>query len=438
MNHRYSTRTLNRRDCLKAGVLAPLGISLPTWLHAQASARTPRTTAKACILIWLDGGPSHLETFDPKPDAPIEVRGPFATIPTNVPGVFLSEHLKLTSQICDQLAIVRSVTSPLGEHGLANHYVLTGYLPSPVVQYPSYGAVVANLRSTTSILPSFVAVPESRSAGAGYLGGSYEAFETRGDTSKPEFAVPDLDPYPGVDTNRLIRRKRYLETLNGSPITEPDEALAKREGLAQAFQLVTDADAKRAFRLQEESDAMRARYGSRAFGQNCLLARRLVERGVPFVNVTMTGWDTHEKLSLHLRDGFAGAKTGVGLIPTFDQGFAALIRDLHERGLLEETLVVAMGEFGRTPKLNVRGGRDHWPRVFSIVMAGGGIAGGQVFGTSDRVGESPVDRPVTPKDLAKTIYTLLGVDTDTELKTSDGRPIPINQGGQFLRELTRV
>jgi hypothetical protein len=199
--------------------------------------------------------------------------------------------------------------------------------------------------------------------------------------------------------------------------------------------LVTSKEAKQAFDLSQETENTRARYGPRMFGQSCLLARRLVERGVPFITVTNTGWDTHDGLVTQLKLGYTGAKVGVGLVPTFDLGFAALIADLEERGLLDETLVVAMGEFGRTPKLNTRGGRDHWPRVFSVVMAGGGVRGGQVIGSSDRVGESPLDQPVTPADLAFSIYSLLGIDPHRELRTSDGRPIAINQGGQMIRGL---
>jgi uncharacterized protein (DUF1501 family) len=200
--------------------------------------------------------------------------------------------------------------------------------------------------------------------------------------------------------------------------------------------MLVSPQAKSAFDLKGEPDATRERYGTRGFGQSCLLARRLVERGVPFVTVTNPGWDTHESLVLQMKLGYSGAKVGVGLIPTFDQAFAALVSDLDQRGMLDETLVIAMGEFGRTPKLNTRGGRDHWPRVFSVVLAGGGVPGGQVIGASDRVGESPRDDAVTPNDLARTVYTLLGIDPDHELVTPDGRPIHVNQGGRLIRQLT--
>jgi uncharacterized protein (DUF1501 family) len=221
---------------------------------------------------------------------------------------------------------------------------------------------------------------------------------------------------------------RFQQSVEGSPPTADPE-------FEQAYRLVTSPQAKQAFDLADEKPEVRARYGPRTLGQSCLLARRLVERGVPFVSVVNTGWDTHEQLVLRLRDGYSGAQVGVGLIPTFDLALAALVGDLKDRGLLDETLVIAMGEFGRTPKLNTNGGRDHWPRVFSVVLAGGGVCGGKVIGASDRNGESPADRPVTPTDLARTIYTLLGIDPDHELRTDDGRPVPVNQGGKLVEEL---
>lgn len=428
---------VNRRDLLRAGSLAPLGIGLSDLFHATAAngATSPRR-AKSCILLWLDGGPSHLETFDVKPDAPPEVRGPFQAIATNVGGIQISELLPQTARIMHQLAIVRSVTSPLGEHGLAHHYLLTGYKPSPVLRQPSFGSVQAFLRAQPAILPPYVAIPEARPvAGAGFLGAAYEPFATGGDPSRPDYQVRDLEFFPDIDEHRIQRRKEYLAEFDAAQALAESRELPADAPFQQAYRLVTSPDAKRAFRLADEPPELRARYGPRMFGQSCLLARRLVERGVPYVTVWNNGWDTHEGLVLHLRDGYSGARVGVGLVPTFDQGFSALIEDLSVRGLLDETLVIAMGEFGRTPKLNTRGGRDHWPRVFSVVLAGGGVPGGQVLGASDRVGESPRDYPVTPNDLARTIYSLLGIDPDQELTTPDGRPVPINQGGRILPEL---
>ncbi|QDU27010.1 hypothetical protein ETAA8_20940 [Anatilimnocola aggregata] len=430
-------KQITRRDILRVGSLGALGLSLIDLVRGRAVAEPAlRPRAKNCILLWLDGGPSHLETFDLKPDAPAEVRGPFRAISTAVPGIQISELLPRTARITGKLALVRSLTSPLGEHGLANHYLLTGYQPSPVLQYPSYGSVLSHVRQVESILPPYIAVPESRSpAGAGYLSSAHEPFATGSDPSKPEFRVRDLERFPGVTEARLNRRREYLAEFERAQAAVEGTTASTDPTFEQAYRLVTSTAAKRAFDLSAETAEVRAGYGPRMFGQSCLLARRLVERGVPFVTVWNTGWDTHDGLTLQLRDGYSGAKTGVGLIPTFDLGFSALIEDLDQRGLLAETLVIAMGEFGRTPKLNTRGGRDHWPRVFSALLAGAGINGGKVIGASDRVGESPQDRPITPADLAATIYTLLGIDPQQTLPTADGRPVRVNTGGQLIHEL---
>ncbi len=440
-----------RRDFLKAGAITALGLGLDSYfrlsrfsnLRAGHSLVAPK--AKSCILIWLDGGPSHLETFDLKPDAPADVRGPFQSIRSAVPGIDLCELMPLTAKVTSKIALIRSMTSPLGEHGLANQYLLTGYKPSPVLNYPSYGSVVARLRDPVGSLPPYVAIPESRQpAGAGFLGNSFQPFVTGGDPGRAGFKVKDLDYFPGINAARMGRRREFLAKLDQFQMQKRTGA-ERREGegkdkeadvdFDQAFRLASSAEAKKAFDLSAESEATRARYGPRTLGQSCLLARRLVERGVPFATAFHSGWDTHDNLVRQLKEGYAGAKVGVGLVPTLDQAFSALIEDLDQRGLLQETLVIAMGEFGRTPKLNARGGRDHWPRVFSLALAGGGVRGGQVIGASDRVGESPRDQPVSPNDLARTIYSLLGIDPDHELQTADGRPVSVNQGGKVIAGL---
>lgn len=433
MKHRCDG--VGRREVLQIGALGPLGLLLPQWTAAR-EIRASASRAKSCILIWLDGGPSHLETFDPKTNVPEEVRGPFAPLATRVTGIQISELMPQTATVVDKLAIIRSMTSPLGEHGLAHQYLLTGYPPSPVLQYPSYGAVLSHMRGGVHTLPPNIVIPEmSRAGGAGFLGSAHEPFAVGGDPAQQDFQVRDAELFRHLTLDRIDRRREYLnrfEQLQAdfekvSPSTDPT--------FEQAYRLVTSPEAKQAFRLSEEPAEIRSRYGPRTLGQSCLLARRLVERGVPFVTVFNSGWDTHEDLVLRLRDGYTGAKVGVGLVPTFDQAFATLIAELDDRGMLEETLVIAMGEFGRTPKLNTRGGRDHWPRVFSAVAAGAGIAGGQIVGSSDRTGESPADRPVTPADLACSIYHLLGIDPAHELHTSDGRPIRVSRDGQLIDEL---
>lgn len=427
---------VRRRDVLRFTGLAAFGLSLPGILQARTLAKPLVPKAKSCILIWLDGGPSHLETFDLKPDAPAEVRGPYKPIATSVPGIEICEHLPRTAKIAQHFSIIRSMTSPLGEHGLANEYLLTGYKPSPVLSYPSYGAVLSHLRPSQAALPPYVAIPEPRSShGAGLLGAQFEPFSVGGSGAGGELRVRDLEAFPGMNESRLHRRQEFLSEFDRAQARiEGSEAKSSNE-FEQAFRLVTSSAAKAAFDLATEDEKTRAKYGSRSIGQSCLLAKRLNAAEVPFVTVYNAGWDTHDNLDLQLRAGFAGAKKGVGLIPNFDMAFSSLIEDLAQSGRLEETLVIAMGEFGRTPKLNPRAGRDHWPRVFSVVMAGGGIRGGQVIGSSDAVGESPKDDPVTPNDLARTIYTLLGIEPTYELHTSDGRPVPVNQGGKVIQAI---
>jgi hypothetical protein len=444
---------VTRRDFVRIGGLTALGLGLGDLLRLRSRAAegdgdanqtAAPLTAKAnrCILIWLDGGPTHLETFDLKPDAPAEVRGPFQPISTAVPGVQICELMPNTAQRLGQLAIVRSVTSPLGEHNFGAHYLLTGYKPTPVLEYPSFGSVVAHLRGGESVLPPHVAVPEfrvggGRLAGNGFLSEASRPFSVGGDPAKPDFRVRDLDFYPGVDGVRIDRRREFLSALDGfrRDVETGSQPASPDPGFEQAYRLVTSTEAKKAFDLRDEPAAIRQRYGPRTIGQCCLLARRLIERGVPFVTVNNPGWDTHQNAYTRLKEGYTGAKVPVGLIPSLDLALAALIGDLEERGLLDDTLIVVMGEFGRTPKLNVDGGRDHWPRVFSVVLAGGGVPGGQVIGASDAVGEGPKDRPVTPADLAASIYTLLGIDPHHTLYTADGRPVHVNRDGAPLAEL---
>jgi hypothetical protein len=423
---------VTRRELLRVGALTPFGLTLTGALRGRGDdERSPR--ARAAILIWLDGGPSHLDTFDLKPDAPPEVRGPFQPIATRVPGVAVAEYLPRTATLADQWAIVRSMTSTLGEHNFGSHYLLTGYKPTPVLQYPSFGSVLAHVRGAAGALPSYVAVPEPNDmAGAGYLPGSCRPFAVAGDPNRPDFRVRDLDPYDGVTAARLERRRNFRQALD--QFSQYVEQSATADGdFEQAYRLIFSAEAKRAFALDAETAATRDRYGRTRLGQGCLLARRLIEAGVRFVTVTDRGWDTHGNLFNQLKEGFTGGS--VGKVPTLDLAYSALLQDLAERGRLDETLVILMGEFGRTPKLNTAAGRDHWPRVFSVVLAGGGVRGGQVIGRSDSRGESPADRPITPEDLARTVYTLLGVDPDREFTTRDGRPVAVNQYGKVVSEL---
>jgi hypothetical protein len=344
--------------------------------------------------------------------------------------------LPRTAGIADKLAIVRSMTSPLGEHNLGAHYVLTGYRPGPALVYPSMGSVAAKCQVEDRVLPSYIAVGDKPNdmAGPGYLDLGAAPFFPDGDPSQPDFRVRDLDPARGIAPARLERRRGYIARLDAfSRVVAAAPQLAAAPEFERAFRLITSPLARQAFDLSEESASTRARYGPRRIGASCLLARRLIERGVPFVTVSDHGWDTHENIYNRLKEGYTGGH--VGKVPTFDGAFAALISDLAERGLFAETLVLVLGEFGRTPKLNTSAGRDHWPRVFSAVLAGGGVPGGQAIGRSDALAESPADRPVTPADLARTVFEILGIDPEREFRTSDGRPVKVNAGGETVKEL---
>ncbi|TWU40940.1 hypothetical protein Poly41_17750 [Novipirellula artificiosorum] len=430
--------SLGRRDVLHVGGLSALGLGLNRYFN-RAAAAVASAKAKSCILIWLDGGPSHLETLDPKPNASKEVRGPFGAIASSIAGIQLSELMPQTAALMQHAAIIRSMTSPLGEHNFGTHYLLTGYKPTPALNYPAMGSVVSHLNQNPGDIPSHVAIPNMRVGGGnfsapGYLPPSVAPFEVGGDPAKPDFRVQDLDPFPGIVDERIHRRRAYLHSLDGIQ-SSTDAKGPSDPAFEQAYRLMTSTAAKHAFDLSAESAETQRRYGGKSIGQCCLLARRLVEAGVPFVTVNNRGWDTHEDLVTRLKEGYTGAKVPVGLIPSLDSAFASLITDLHDRGMLAETLVVVMGEFGRTPKLNTRGGRDHWPRVFSVMLAGGGVPGGQIIGASDERGESPRDRAITPADLAASIYLLLGIDPETTLLTPDGRPVKVSLDGKPINEI---
>jgi hypothetical protein len=436
---------ITRRDLLHVGSLTAFGLGVSDWMDLRiASAASPIAapvpTADSVILIWLDGGPSHLETFDLKPNAPKEVRGPFSPIATNVPGIEISEHFEQTAKVADKLAIVRSVTSTLGEHNFAAHYLLTGYKPTPALVYPGMPSVATHLGGNASALPANIALAKPNAmTGPGYLGQSTSAFVVQGDPAKPDFKVKDLASPTGLSGDRLTRRRELRDVVdNFARVTEHSSAkgnfgVTRDPSFDQAYRLIASPKAREAFDLQAESEKTRRRYGRHQLGQSCLMARRLVEAGSKFVTVTDRGWDTHENLFTRLREGYAGGKAGK--IPKLDTAYSALLSDLDDRGMLDSTLVILMGEFGRTPKLNPRGGRDHWPRAFSVVLSGGGIRGGQVVGKSDAHGERPADRPVTPADLARTVYHTLGIDAAHELHTADGRPVQVNRDGTLINEL---
>ena len=427
MNQSPKCTAMARRDFIRIGGLTALGIGPTAKMTAQTNNQQFEAgRARSCILIWLAGGPSHIETFDPKPNAPVEVRGPMASIATALPGVRLCETLPATAKIMDRISIVRSVTSPLGEHNFGTHYMMTGYKPTPVLEYPAFGSTLAAVRPPEGVLPQHIAVPNfvGGVSGNGYLPSRTKPFGVGGDPRRPEFKVRDLDFYQGLDLARLGRRKQMLNAFDQFE-REQDAASteSKNSELERAFNLIASKDAKAAFELSAESIETRQRYGmGDAIGQSCLLARRLVENGVPFVTVNNSGWDTHQNI-VQLKERFPGDQNAKAL--AFDRAFSALVTDLDERGMLDSTLVIAMGEFGRTPKINVNGGRDHWPNVFSVALAGGGIKRGYIHGSSDTLAEYPAEDAMTPADLATTIYSLLGINPSHELHTNDGRPVRV-------------
>jgi hypothetical protein len=429
---------VTRRDFLHLGVLTAFGVSLTDCLRLRALAAPahPRPQTQSCILIWLDGGPSHLDTFDPKPEAPSEVRSPFKAIPTSIPGVHVCEHLPRTARVMQEIALIRSLTHELGNHDTGARFMLTGHRPTPALEYPTLGSLVAHAHGFTAAMPPYVAIPNdsvggnSNAARPGYLAGAYSAFSVGSDPSR----VQDLHPPDGVSFSRLQHRRDLLRQMDDfSREIEKDTATASRDAFhEQAYRLLASPEAKTAFDLGRESKKTRESYGGSRLGTGCLLARRLVEAGSRFVTVVDTGWDTHQQISRELPDSrFPGS----GKLPNLDRAYSALLADLRDRGLLASTLVVLMGEFGRTPKLNAQAGRDHWPRAGFVCLAGGGVRGGQVLGATDAHGESPSEKPIGPPDLAWTILELLGINPGLELTTPSGRPVRILNEGRFIQDL---
>ncbi len=430
-----------RRDCLQLGLGALLGGGFVSALRgAEQGSRIAK--AKACILIWMDGGPTHFETFDPKPDAPEEFRGEFKTTPTRTPGVFFSEHMKQLAGIFDKFAMIRSIRHEQGNHGAGNHYMMTGAPPRIPVGcgafvsfHPSLGSVVAHEKPAPVGLPAYFSMPSmTRSGGPNFLGAKYAPFVADGDPNSPSFRIRDVVLPSGITEGRFADRgslrgdvdrfQRFLDKSAGDP------AVALDDHYQQANELMRSKEAQTAFRIQDEPLKTRDRYGRNSFGQRALLARRMVEAGVPFVTINDGGWDHHSDLFNALKKR----------LPSWDQTVAALITDLEERGMLDSTLVIALGEFGRTPKISTltgqnKAGRDHWANAMSVLFAGGGTPGGQVIGATDRKGFAAVERVLSPENFASTIYTKLGIDPDKMLYNAQGRPAHIVSDPTPIREL---
>ena len=425
---------ISRRNAICLGGLTAFGLGLPKILAARAANASPQD--KCCILLWLEGGPSHLEMFDPKPDAPVEVRGPMDSISTTIPGVRLNECLSQTANIMEEVALVRSVTSPLGEHNFGTHYLLTGYQPTPALEYPAICSTVSQIRDQRGVLPPNIAIPRfsNNITANGFLSASTQPFAVGGNPQRPDFKVRDLDYYHGLDLARLNRRKKIVNAFDQFASKKDASVNGLDPDLERAFSLLASDDAKAAFDLTDEPQEIRNRYGmSDPIGQSCLLARRLVQRGVPFVTVNSPGWDTHNNIDT-LKKRFATDRNAK--LPSFDKAFSALITDLKEKGMLQDTLVLVMGEFGRTPTINSNGGRDHWPRVAMAILAGGGMVPGQVIGATDRYAGEPTDRPIHYQDVLATVYHNLGINArHTTLTDTTGRPQYLLDKGSPIREL---
>jgi hypothetical protein len=449
---------IGRREFLRAGALPLVGLGLPRLLQARESAATlrPRGKAKACIVLFMWGGPAHQDTWDPKPDAPVEYRGEFKPIPTRVPGFQVCEHLPQLARRADKLAVIRSMTHDDVNHLTAPHFLLTGHdlvnRSGPRTDdWPGYGAVLARLGRGKGPLPPFVSmmpvvpdgaprfVEESHGQDGGWLGPTYHPMRLDGDASKADFRPPDLSLRADVPQARSDRRRELLQSLAGQVRRlEQESPLAAADAhYRQAFDLLASRRAAEAFDLSKEDPRVRERYGMNIHGQAVLQARRLVEAGVPLVTVFWQNdgitnvsvyWDTHSRNFLDLK---------TRLCPVADQAFSALLDDLQQRGLLDETLIVWTGEMGRTPRVGQsvvggagagRDGRDHWARVFSSVLAGGGIRGGVVHGSSDRYAAYPATNPTRPADLAATVYHCLGINPQTRITDRLGRPQVLCEG----------
>lgn len=424
----------SRREFLYSGLVGGIGLSLPQLLKLQAEVKiadVPSVEAKAdaIIHIYLPGGIAHQESWDPKPYASADYRGPLGTVKTNLPGVEFSAHFKNTAAIADKLTIIRSMTHGEAAHERGTHNMLTGYRPSPAIKFPSFGSVISHELGVRNNLPPYVLVPNmfAPENGTGYLSTAYGPFALGSDPAASNFSVRDLALPKDVSEQRFNRRRTLLESVDAHfSSMEKSDALSAMDSFYQsAYGLISSQKAREAFNLEAEPGKLRDEYGRNQAGQRFLMARRLVEAGVRLVTVNYGGWDHHS----NIKGGFDNQA------PQFDVAFSRLIKDLEERGMLDRTLVMVSSEFGRTPKINSTNGRDHYPRVFSVALAGGGIKRGLVYGSSDALGGEPNENPVGPESLAKTMYRLLGINAEKRLMADGGRPIDIVHGGEVIQDI---
>ena len=431
---------VSRRDFLHVGALPFLGSGLAGLSALQAASPVELDKETNCIFLYLMGGPPQLDTWDTKPHAPVEFRGPYKSTATNVPGIEVSQLFPRMACQADKVSLIRAFCHTNPSHPRASTWVQTGRPPVAGITYPHVGCVVDKIKQSRGELPAHILLPyKARSSqSAGFLGNLHQPFVVDSDPSSPEFRVKDLLPPDYVTSVRIDRRRRFRDVVDGA-FREFEQRSADGKLLdanfARAYQIISSSSARKAFELSHESEKLRDQYGRNRFGQGCLLARRLIERGVRFVTVNMYD-DFSGSWDIHGQAPFAPLAGLDDLGPTFDHAFASLIGDLHDRGLLNKTLVVAMGEFGRSPKVNPSGGRDHWPYCGSMIFAGGGVRGGQVIGASDKIASEPADRPVSPDEIVATIYHALGISVHTELLGAGSRPVPIVEiGVEPIREL---
>jgi len=436
---------LSRRDFLQVGTLGAIGLSLPELMAAKAQGAVDKQKDdRNVILIFNLGAPSQNDLFDMKPDAPAEIRGPFKPIKTNVPGIEISEILPLHAKHADKFSLVRSCFhTAAAVHDTGHQMLQTGRLFTGGINTPHAGCALSFLRGRRSDLPAHVILPEPmgptggnlpHGQDAGFLGKAHDPFALMADPSKPNFKVPDLLPPPQIGDVRLERRRK-LRSLVDETVANfeaSDNARLLDSNFEAAFRMMTSPQAREAFDLTKEPTEVRERYGMNRFGQCCLLSRRLIEAGVRFVTVNTfltvfneITWDIHGSSPFTSIEGMKNI-----VAPMYDQAYAALLEDLAQRGMLDNTLVCNLAEFGRTPRVNPAGGRDHWPQCWTIYFAGGGVQGGRVVGASDLIGGVPAERPVDPPEVVATIYHSLGLDLETKLPGPQGRPFPLVDSGK--------
>lgn len=424
----------SRRDFIRVGVCGALGLTLGDLLKLEASAEqkfyeSKEGQAKAVVHVVLPGGMAHQESWDPKPEAPLEYRGPFGVVKTNVKGVVLNENFQKLARVADKMTIIRSIAGKEADHGRASYAMYTGYRKSPAIEHPAMGSVISHELGSKHNMPPYVAVPNATEyGGTGYLASQFGPFGLGSDPGRSGYQVRDLMLPAGVDDQRFTKRQKIRDVVDDHfrKLASKAEALgAMDEFYHRAYAMISSPAAREAFDINVEKDTTKALYGNHEAGMRLLLARRLVESGVRFVTVTFGGWDHHAGIESAMRRQ----------APQLDQSVAGLITDLDQRGLLDSTLVLVTSEFGRTPKINATAGRDHYPRVYSMALAGGGFKKGLVYGSSNSTASEPEDNPVRIEDVLSTAYHQMGINSDKELMAPGARPIEIIDGGEVVKDL---